>query len=88
MSKALRCDRCGKAFIPFLNKKTDINFCPECTYKFIKHVFMGGFKHEGSYLSGIVSADGDPKCVRGRFKYEGSSSDSDCEASEWPDDPK
>ena len=70
-------------------RKTDINFCPNCTNKFFE--FMEDFKNETGYLSAELSlakSSDDPKCVRGRYKYERSSRNSDCEASEWSDDPK
>ena len=115
MSKALKCDRCGKYFSPFLIgdgdlftsipeiklqtrkefvnhviliDKKDINLCPNCTQDFV-YDFMEDFNNETSYLYdyGYFTDAGDPGKRRssGRYKYEGSSSDSDCEASEWPD---
>lgn len=116
MSNALKCDRCGKYFSPFLigdedslttipeikvqtrkeykehavifNKK-DVNFCPDCTQEFI-YDFMKGFENETDYLYGYgyFNDAGDPNKRGGsrRYKHEGSSRNSNCEASEWTDD--
>lgn len=120
MSKALRCDRCGKAFSPILmsvtdqittipemhfqnrdnyrnntvfDRRTDINFCNDCTNDFLK--FMEDFSNETNHLSGLLSfaERSDPyldadEYIRGRHEHGGASGDCDGKAAEREDQPK